>query len=62
MRILVIGGSGLIGAHVTDVLGERGHTVSTVGDLLLSPLFVEPVTGRSLDEAIHEDSHDGIGT
>ncbi len=30
VRILVIGGSGLIGAHVADVLSERGHTVSTV--------------------------------
>ncbi|WP_155368387.1 NAD-dependent epimerase/dehydratase family protein [Catellatospora vulcania] len=30
MRILVIGGTGLIGAHVVDVLGERGHAVTTV--------------------------------
>ncbi|MFI7608206.1 NAD-dependent epimerase/dehydratase family protein [Micromonospora sp. NPDC049366] len=30
MRILVVGGSGLIGAHVVDVLRERGHEVSTV--------------------------------
>ncbi|MET7418832.1 NAD-dependent epimerase/dehydratase family protein [Dactylosporangium sp. NPDC005555] len=30
MRILVVGGSGLIGAHVVDVLRERGHQVTTV--------------------------------
>ncbi|MGS2619614.1 NAD-dependent epimerase/dehydratase family protein [Micromonospora sp. LZ34] len=30
MRILVVGGSGLIGAHVVDVLRERGHAVTTV--------------------------------
>ncbi|MGQ5264821.1 NAD-dependent epimerase/dehydratase family protein [Micromonospora sp. ZYX-F-536] len=30
MRILVVGGSGLIGAHVVDVLRERGHTPTTV--------------------------------
>ena len=30
MRILVVGGSGLIGAHVADVLRERGHAVTTV--------------------------------
>lgn len=30
MNILVVGGSGLIGAHVVTVLRERGHTVSTV--------------------------------
>ncbi|WP_203821067.1 NAD-dependent epimerase/dehydratase family protein [Paractinoplanes ferrugineus] len=29
MRILVVGGSGLIGAHVTEVLRERGHEVTT---------------------------------
>ncbi|WP_203694593.1 NAD-dependent epimerase/dehydratase family protein [Catellatospora coxensis] len=30
MRILVVGGTGLIGAHVVEVLGERGHAVTTV--------------------------------
>ncbi|MGC4813177.1 NAD-dependent epimerase/dehydratase family protein [Micromonospora sp. DT228] len=30
MRILVVGGSGLIGAHVVDVLRERGHATTTV--------------------------------
>lgn len=30
VRILVVGGTGLIGAHVVDVLGERGHTTTTV--------------------------------
>ncbi|XVU27046.1 NAD-dependent epimerase/dehydratase family protein [Actinoplanes sp. CA-054009] len=29
MRILVVGGSGLIGAHVVEVLRERGHTATT---------------------------------
>ncbi|GGO18473.1 NAD-dependent epimerase/dehydratase family protein [Micromonospora parathelypteridis] len=29
MRILVVGGSGLIGAHVVDVLRERGHAATT---------------------------------
>jgi len=29
VRILVVGGSGLVGAHVTDVLRERGHEVTT---------------------------------
>ncbi|MEV4344003.1 NAD-dependent epimerase/dehydratase family protein [Actinoplanes sp. NPDC049596] len=29
MRILVLGGSGLIGAHVVDVLRESGHTAVT---------------------------------
>ncbi|MDG6103825.1 NAD(P)H-binding protein [Dactylosporangium aurantiacum] len=28
MRILVVGGSGLIGAHVAEVLRERGHAVT----------------------------------
>ncbi|MFI5843101.1 NAD(P)H-binding protein [Catenuloplanes sp. NPDC051500] len=30
MKVLVAGGSGLIGAHVVEVLRERGHTVTTV--------------------------------
>ncbi|TNH29726.1 NAD-dependent epimerase/dehydratase family protein [Micromonospora orduensis] len=30
MRTLVVGGSGLIGAHVVDVLRERGHAATTV--------------------------------
>ncbi|MFY1684246.1 NAD-dependent epimerase/dehydratase family protein [Micromonospora sp. WMMD730] len=30
MRILVVGGSGLIGAHVVEVLRGRGHRVTTV--------------------------------
>lgn len=30
MRILVVGGSGLIGAHVVDVLRERGHAATAV--------------------------------
>ncbi|WFE22621.1 NAD(P)H-binding protein [Solwaraspora sp. WMMD937] len=30
MRILVVGGSGLIGTHVVDLLRERGHAVTTV--------------------------------
>ncbi|GAA2365645.1 hypothetical protein Cme02nite_31190 [Catellatospora methionotrophica] len=30
MRILVVGGTGLIGAHVVDVLGERGHAATTM--------------------------------
>ncbi|MEU5906818.1 NAD-dependent epimerase/dehydratase family protein [Micromonospora sp. NPDC047527] len=30
MRILVVGGSGLIGAHVVDVLREHGHAATTV--------------------------------
>ncbi|MFF0153573.1 NAD-dependent epimerase/dehydratase family protein [Micromonospora sp. NPDC005203] len=30
MRILVVGGSGLIGAHVVDVLRERGHGTASV--------------------------------
>ncbi|WP_027344361.1 NAD-dependent epimerase/dehydratase family protein [Hamadaea tsunoensis] len=30
MDILVVGGSGLIGSHVVDVLRERGHTARTV--------------------------------
>ncbi|WP_328338504.1 NAD-dependent epimerase/dehydratase family protein [Micromonospora sp. NBC_00421] len=30
MKILVLGGSGLIGTHVVDVLRDRGHTVTTV--------------------------------
>ncbi|MEK8105160.1 NAD-dependent epimerase/dehydratase family protein [Micromonospora sp. M12] len=30
VRILVVGGSGLIGAHVVDVLRERGHAATTV--------------------------------
>ncbi|GAB4058119.1 hypothetical protein GCM10028775_64160 [Catellatospora paridis] len=30
VRILVVGGTGLIGAHVVDVLGERGHAATTV--------------------------------
>jgi nucleoside-diphosphate-sugar epimerase len=30
VRILVVGGSGLVGAHVADVLRERGHAVTSV--------------------------------
>ncbi|MFG3559040.1 NAD-dependent epimerase/dehydratase family protein [Micromonospora sp. NPDC047557] len=30
MRILVVGGSGLIGAHVVEVLRERGHATTSV--------------------------------
>ncbi|MFC7241283.1 NAD-dependent epimerase/dehydratase family protein [Catellatospora aurea] len=30
MRILVVGGTGLIGAHVVEVLGEHGHAATTV--------------------------------
>ncbi|MEV0457731.1 NAD-dependent epimerase/dehydratase family protein [Catellatospora methionotrophica] len=30
MRILVVGGTGLIGAHVVEVLGERGHAATTM--------------------------------
>ncbi|MDR7274987.1 NAD-dependent epimerase/dehydratase family protein [Catenuloplanes atrovinosus] len=30
MRVVVVGGSGLIGAHVVDVLRERGHEVTAV--------------------------------
>src|SRR5690242_2892135 len=30
MRFLVVGGSGLIGAHITTVLRSRGHAVTTV--------------------------------
>ncbi|WLS43907.1 NAD(P)H-binding protein [Micromonospora profundi] len=30
VRILVVGGSGLIGAHVVEVLRERGHAATTV--------------------------------
>ncbi|MGW3891825.1 NAD-dependent epimerase/dehydratase family protein [Micromonospora chokoriensis] len=30
MRILVVGGSGLIGAHVVEVLRERGHATTAV--------------------------------
>ncbi|MGS2617786.1 NAD-dependent epimerase/dehydratase family protein [Micromonospora sp. LZ34] len=30
VRILVVGGSGLIGAHVADVLRERGHAVTAL--------------------------------
>jgi nucleoside-diphosphate-sugar epimerase len=31
VRILVVGASGLIGAHVADALRERGHEVTTAG-------------------------------
>jgi nucleoside-diphosphate-sugar epimerase len=30
MRFLIVGGSGLIGVHVADVLRERGHAVTSV--------------------------------
>ncbi|MEV7225853.1 NAD(P)H-binding protein [Polymorphospora sp. NPDC051019] len=30
MRILVVGGTGLIGSHVVDVLRERGHAATTL--------------------------------
>ena len=37
MRIVVTGGAGFIGSHVTDRLIEEGHEVSIVDELRLQP-------------------------
>jgi uncharacterized protein YbjT (DUF2867 family) len=48
MKIVVIGGSGLIGTRLVKTLGEHGHEV-----LAASPAFgVNTVTGEGLSEAL----------
>ncbi|MEV4619334.1 NAD-dependent epimerase/dehydratase family protein [Asanoa sp. NPDC049573] len=60
MRILVVGGSGLIGAHVVDVLRERGHRVTTVART------ARPGVDHAIDLASGSDlrpllaGHDGV--
>ncbi|MDG4839145.1 NAD(P)-dependent oxidoreductase [Micromonospora sp. WMMD967] len=62
MRILVVGGSGLIGAHVVEVLRERGHATTAVArtsqpgvDHLLDVGSASPEDLRSLLAG-----HDGV--
>ncbi|MCZ7374175.1 NAD-dependent epimerase/dehydratase family protein [Micromonospora sp. WMMC250] len=62
MRILVVGGSGLIGAHVVEVLRERGHATTAVArtshpgvDHLLDVGSASPEELRSLLAG-----HDGV--
>ncbi|MEV0719165.1 NAD(P)H-binding protein [Asanoa sp. NPDC050611] len=62
MRILVIGGSGLIGAQVADVLRERGHsptaTARTAGPGVDHTLDLG--TASAADLAALVDGHDGV--
>ncbi|GAA2551600.1 hypothetical protein GCM10010435_22230 [Winogradskya consettensis] len=62
MRILVVGGSGLIGAHVVDVLRERGHGVTSVArtmrDGVDRVLDCEVATQRELREVLQ--GHDAV--
>lgn len=62
MRILVVGGSGLIGAHVVEVLRQRGHATTAVArtshpgvDHLLDVGSASPEDLRSLLAG-----HDGV--
>jgi uncharacterized protein YbjT (DUF2867 family) len=48
MKIVVIGGSGLIGSKLVDELGEHGHD-AVVADLTTG---VNTLTGEGLDEAL----------
>ena len=35
MRVLVTGGAGFIGSHITDMLIEEGHEVSVIDSLII---------------------------
>jgi nucleoside-diphosphate-sugar epimerase len=62
MRILVVGGSGLIGAHVVEALRRRGHAVTTVARTARAGVdHVLDVESASIDELQPLlDGHDGI--
>ena len=62
MRILVVGGSGLVGAHVSDVLRERGHTVTTAARTAQPGVdHLVDVTSASADELRRVlAGHDGV--
>lgn len=62
MRILVVGGSGLIGAHVVEVLRGRGHAVTTVARTARAGVdHVLDVEAASVDELRPLlDGHDGL--
>ena len=65
MRVLVTGGAGFIGGHLSEVLLEGGHEVVAVDDLstgdsdnvahLLSSPDYEFVQGTILNEALMDD-------
>jgi UDP-glucose 4-epimerase len=52
MRVLVTGGSGFIGRHVTSALARAGHTVSVVDRVPFEDPAVECVTGELEDPEI----------
>ncbi|MDG4826410.1 NAD(P)H-binding protein [Asanoa sp. WMMD1127] len=62
MRILVVGGSGLIGAHVVDVLRGRGHVVTTAARTARAGVdHVLDVEQASVDSwAAVLSGHDGV--
>lgn len=46
MRVLVTGGAGFIGSHITDALLERGHEVAVVDDLSSGKRAQVPAAAR----------------
>jgi nucleoside-diphosphate-sugar epimerase len=53
-NVLVVGGAGYIGGHVTDRLAEAGHTVRVYDNLLYEEKYLKPVDfvrGDVLDRA-----------
>ncbi|WP_284045895.1 NAD-dependent epimerase/dehydratase family protein [Paractinoplanes maris] len=62
MRILVVGGSGLIGAHVAGVLRERGHAVTSVARAAAPGVDHRLDLGTASAEQMRLvlDGHDGV--
>ncbi|PWR05176.1 nucleoside-diphosphate sugar epimerase [Micromonospora acroterricola] len=62
MRILVVGGSGLIGSHVVDVLRERGHAATTVARTARPGVDHVVDVGSAAVDALREllAGHDGV--
>ncbi|MEU7866626.1 NAD(P)H-binding protein [Dactylosporangium sp. NPDC049140] len=62
MRILVIGGSGLIGAHVVQVLRERGHGVTSLARTAAPGVDHTLDLGAATPDELRAllDGHDGV--